>query len=458
METEEREERGSGRSQNVVHTLPRSMASVPRFLTGPLERLDPAAGVTQLVVVTADPETAVALAEAVVRMTGPSGIELIPVTSARRASRLMAGRPVLAIAGSPSDIRDLVRGSHLKLDAVKSIVLAWADEILSGHAEDIEALESVMSELPKDAARIVVTSKSEGRVNAFAERYLRRAHRDLPVDEPDGPSVPVHYVTVSATSRTTALRRLLDDLDPPSAAIVVSSDRAESEARETIELLGYTSETATVQVTRGEIAPSTYAVIFYQPPSIRAELDAAVVASPVTILALVESREVEELKRMSGDAKPLALKAPGNAAREREVAMRRELSYALDSGIATREVLALEPLLERYDGIEIAAAALRLLEKERILRHAAQSEARQAQAAPRETRPAFDRGPSSDRGSRGPSSSDRGSRGAPDRSRGPSDRFSGGERKPFGKPRGPSDRGGPRPPDKFSRGPRRDRT
>ena len=68
--------------------------------------------------------------------------------------------------------------------------------------------------------------------------------------------------------------------------------------------------------------------------------------------------------------------------------MRRELSHALDAGIATREVLALEPLLELYDGIEIAAAALRLLDRERALRQVAQAEARQAQAAPpREARP-----------------------------------------------------------------------
>jgi hypothetical protein len=315
---------------------------------------------------------------------------------------------------------------------VTSVVLAWADEILSGDAEDIEALEAVMSELPKEAARIVVTSKSEGRVNAFAERYLRRAHRDLPVDETDTTPVPVHYVTVTATNRTTALRRLLDDLDPPSAAIVVSSDRAESEAQETIKLLGYSNESSTVHVTRGEVAPSTYAVIFYQPPATRAELSAAFAASPVTILSLVEAREVEELKRMSGDAKPVALKAPANAAREKEVSMRRELSHALDAGIATREVLALEPLLERYDGIEIAAAALRLLDRERALRQVAQAEARQAQAAPpREARPSFDRGAPSDRSSRGPS-----------------DRPRGGERKSFDRPR-PSDRGDSRPPRKF---------
>ena len=123
METEEREERGSGRSQNVVHTLPRSMASVPRFLTGPLERVDPVAGGTRCWSSRRTRKPRSALAEAVLRMTGPAGIELLPVTTARRASRLMAGRPVLAVAGSARDIRDSSSGSHLKLDSIRSVVL-----------------------------------------------------------------------------------------------------------------------------------------------------------------------------------------------------------------------------------------------------------------------------------------------------------------------------------------------
>jgi hypothetical protein len=146
VETEERDERGSGRSQNVVHTLPRSMASVPQFLTGPLERIDPAEGTTQVLVITADAETAVALAEAVLGMTGPAGIELLPVTTARRAKRLMSGRPVLAAAGSPRDIRALVQGSDLKLDTVKAVVIAWADEILGSGDDEVAALELVMNE------------------------------------------------------------------------------------------------------------------------------------------------------------------------------------------------------------------------------------------------------------------------------------------------------------------------
>jgi ATP-dependent RNA helicase DeaD len=384
VETEEREERGSGRSQNVVHTLPRSMASVPLFLTGPLERIDPATGTTQVLVITPDAETAVALAEAVLRMTGPAGIELLPITTARRARRLMAGRPVLAAAGSPRDIRDLVRGSELKLDSVKAVVIAWADEVLTSGEEEVAALELVMNELPKDAARIVVTTRSEGRVNAFAERYLRRARREA-IEETAETAEPVaiQYVTVTSATRSTALRRLLDDMDPPSAAIIVASDVSEREVNALLRTLGYSEGGSAVRVSRGEIEPSTYAVIFYDAPGTHADLGRAAQAAPVSLVALVDVRELAALRRNAGGAvRPFALAAPADAARERETAMRRELSTILDTGLASREVLALEPLLERHDGIEIAAAALRLLERERALKAAAQ-EARPAHDAAR---------------------------------------------------------------------------
>lgn len=428
LDTEERDERGSGRSQNVVHTLPRSMASVPNFLTGPLERLDPTAGTTQVLVLTADAETAVALAEAVLRMTGPAGIELVPITSARRARRLLAERPVLAAAGTPRDIRDLLKGSQLKLESMKSVVLAWADEILSAGEDEVAALEAVMAEIPKDAARIVVTSRNEGRVNAFAERYLRRAHRDASTDlDENAEPIPVQYVMVSRGSRTSTLRRLLDDLDPPSAAIIVSDDDAEREVQGLLRMLGYHEGSAAVRVTRGDVEPSTYAVIFFDAPGSRAALASASGASPVALVSLVDPRELMTLKRMAGnEVRPFTLSAAGNAAREREATTRRELENVIDSGLASREVLSLEPLLERHDGIEIAAAALRLLERERSLRRA-QEESRPAPRSfgpPRDGARGFSRGADSrrseggERDARRDPRNDRGFRKAPRGERG----------------------------------------
>jgi hypothetical protein len=471
VEPERRDERGSGRSQNVVHTLPRSMTSVPAFLTGPLERVDPAAGGTQLLVLTADPESSVAIAEAVLRMTGPAGIELLPVTSARRASRLMAGRPVQAVAGTPRDIRDLLRGSHLKLDAIKSVVLAWADEILAGDPDDIEALEAVMGELPKEAARIVVTSRSEGRVNAFAERYLRRAHRDAPIaEDADASPLSVQYVTVGQASRPIALRRLLDDMDPPSAVVIAASDQAGETVHSTLKLLGYQEGSATVAVSRGDVTPSTYAVIFFEMPASRAQLAAASEAGAVATVVLVEPRELAALRRMAGgEVRPFTLAGPANSAREHEVAIRRELSGVIDSGIAAREVLALEPLLDRHDGIEIAAAALRLLERERTLRKASEFEAAVARPAParegfdrgaRDARGRGDRRPAGDRPGEvrgGAGSRDAGPRGARPREGGRDSR--GAPRRDGGERRPPRDGGDRRPPrDGFNRPPRRDRS
>jgi len=373
----EEQEAATGRSQNVVHVLPQSMDSVPRFLTAPLERVDPAARGVQLVVVTADAEAAVALAEAVLRLTGLGGIELFPVTTARRAARLIQGRPVLAVAGAPTDLADLIRGSQLKMQDVRTVVLAWVDDVLDSDAEAMSALELLMTEVPRDAARIVVTERPDARVDAFIERYLRRARRIDEREAIDGAEpVSIQYVTVSPASRAGALRRLLDELDPPSAAVVAGSDDDAVNVSNLLRVLGYTGA-GTVQVSRGEVSPNTHAVIFFGLPATRAQITTAAGANPVTLIAMVQPRDLPTLRRMAGgEVKPLTLPEAGKTARDRERTLRRELTGVLDSGVPAREILALEPLLERHDGIEIAAAALRLLERERAARKGADEAAR----------------------------------------------------------------------------------
>jgi ATP-dependent RNA helicase DeaD len=58
--------------------------------------------------------------------------------------------------------------------------------------------------------------------------------------------------------------------------------------------------------------------------------------------------------------------------------MRDELKGILEDGIISREIIALEPLLEEFDAVEIAAAALRLLERTRVQRDAAEKISRAA--------------------------------------------------------------------------------
>src|SRR5258705_12067474 len=104
-ELEEVGERATGqvsRGQNLVYTLPHTTESIAEFLTPALARIDPAAGETQVVVVTRDAETALTISETVLRLSGPAGIEVVPVTNAARPARIFKTRPRLPVPGSPS--------------------------------------------------------------------------------------------------------------------------------------------------------------------------------------------------------------------------------------------------------------------------------------------------------------------------------------------------------------------
>jgi ATP-dependent RNA helicase DeaD len=109
-------------------------------------------------------------------------------------------------------------------------------------------------------------------------------------------------------------------------------------------------------------------VIFYDVPSTRAELRAVLgtAAAVPQIVVLALPRQMSLVRSLAGGpVTPLTLSGPGAEARRRDESVRAELRAALEGGLAARELLSLEPLLENYDGVEIAAAALRLLEQER---------------------------------------------------------------------------------------------
>lgn len=382
LESEESGERTAGqtvRSQNLVYTLPYTTESIAEFLTPALARIDPGAGGTQVVVVTRDAETAITISETVLRLAGTAGIEVVPVTNASRASRLFKSRPVLAVAGPATELGALVRASLLKLDGVRTIVLSWVDDILDEGPESVAALEALLGELG-DAGRVIVARKTTPAVENLIERYARRARR-VGLAETEAPPVPenyelpiISYVTVGGSARPAALRRLLDDLNPPSSVVVARDASSTEIAKQTVRALGYHDDDATVRVTQSEFATPAHTVIFFQPPVIPAELQRVAQAKPVQIVVLAKPGEIPWLRELtSGRLAPMNLHGPERRAHDREEAVRQELRAVLAQGVPAREIISLEPLLNEFDGAELAAAALHVLEKERAQRRAAAS-------------------------------------------------------------------------------------
>ena len=367
MEQEAREAGSVTRSQNVLYVMPHDWASIAQFLEPLVERIDAGAPDVQLLVVAPDSDVAAAIGAAAVKVIGERDLQIVAATSSARAARLLKIRPAQIVTGTPSTIVELLRSAAIKLDTVRAVCIAWADELLT--RGDAPALETLMTEVPKDSARTVVTSELSAAVEEIVERYARRARKVITAaNETDAP-VAVEYVTVSQASRVATLRRVLDAVDPASALVFAREGSTRAEVSDLLRSIGYGSDG---EVKVGLVAPPSPAlVVLFDLPASRQELREASGGAARTI-ALVQPRQISSLRALAagGLVKPFTLPESGQLARDADVRTRVELRAILSEGHVGRELLALEPLLGDYDGIEIAAAVLQLLERERQARQA----------------------------------------------------------------------------------------
>jgi len=369
-----------GRSQNAAFVMPHDWTSISQFLSPLVERIDEKSRELQLVVIASDPEVAAAVTAAAVKVTSGRDIGIVAATSARRAARMIRIKPPQIIAGAPETILELLKSSAIKLDTVRTVCIAWADEIVLNDAT--APLETIMAEVPKESARTVVTSELNPQVEELLERYARRAPRvATPAPESDV-ATSLEYVTVSSNTRLSALRRLLDETDPQSAIVFARDEDSDLEVRDLLESLGYSGKSAPIRAGK-TAAPGTDLVVLFDLPASREELREAT-SSAKRSVALIQPRQLSSLRALSGGSlKSITLPESASRARGRDTKMREELRSALVGGQFGRELLALEPLLDEYDGIEIAAAALQLLDRERAERAAAPDAAAASASAPR---------------------------------------------------------------------------
>ena len=400
------------RGHNVVHLLPADWSAIPAACAQALERVDAEVGSTQALVIVADAEAAMGVSRALTATTGGT-LRIVAATGSDRTARVLRAGAAPVVVGAPSQLLALLAASALKLDALRTVVIAWVDEILAAGASG--GLDALLTDVPKDAYRVVVTAELSAPVEDFIERHARRAPRfGVPVAggaaaagavaasagppagaafrsggrPPGGLPAAVSYVLSAPSARSTALRSLLDEIDPPSAVIYVRSDDCERSVRDTLETLGYHGPAAPVRVLRGESSEHTALLVLYDLPLDGQEWRSATAGLPARVVALLVPRQLAHLRRISElPAKPISLGTSLAAAHAREEVLRMELRQELASGTPTRELLALEPLLAEFDGVALGAAALRLLERERTAR-AITMAATPSPAAPRPQTPA----------------------------------------------------------------------
>lgn len=416
MTASERETTGSVRSANLAYFLPPDWSRVARLAVPALERSTRESSTTSVLIIVPDAAAAVALARAVSPLA--NGLRVVVASSLGRGKRLLGAGAAHVVIGSPNTLAPLLSASALKLDAVKSVIFASADSMQA----DDEDLSTIMAEVPKGASRLLTALEATDSVEALLERYLHKARRvveDVAPAEPIEGAPVLRFVTV-AGSPVDGLAAVLDEVDAPSSTVIAADRVTADAARTLLGALGYT-EGGLVRVSDGDVEANSALVVSLGVPTATTWGKIAA-AQPATMVAIVAPRDREALQLLAAPTpiQPFAAKASVMRARAAEAKMRAELRTMLADGIPSREVLALEPLLGEFDGLEIAAAALRLLEKSRtgraeaiaeaearvhaVMKEAAKEAAKAAAGDDAPARPAFgarERGERSDRGDRG---------------------------------------------------------
>ena len=173
---EERAASGVARGQNQLHFVPEDAHAAAGVIQPLAERLDPGAGTTQMIVITNDVDAAAGIGSHLgPRLSEPRHLRLVSATHGRRALRVLRRAPAHILIATPEVLVELMQSAAVKLDEGRVAVLAWIDDLDS---RGTEALEAVMTEVPKDAARIIIASGPMPGVEPIVERYARRARRE----------------------------------------------------------------------------------------------------------------------------------------------------------------------------------------------------------------------------------------------------------------------------------------
>jgi ATP-dependent RNA helicase DeaD len=201
---------------------------------------------TRALVLVPTRELAMQVAEAIHKYARDSGIKVLPVyggASMQQQIRALERGAGIVVA-TPGRALDLLRRQSLDLSTVEQLVLDEADEMLDmGFAEDLEQL---LAETPADRQTALFSATMPARIEAIAQKHLKTPSRITIAREKTAagkaPRVRQVAYVVTRANKPTALQRVLDSENPPSALVFCRTRLAVDTLVENLEAHGYRAE------------------------------------------------------------------------------------------------------------------------------------------------------------------------------------------------------------------------
>jgi ATP-dependent RNA helicase DeaD len=278
-------------------------------------------------------------------LTQDTGTRVQVAHGTARAMRRLKSDAVDLLITTPEAALRLLGRSALSVDAIAALVLAWPESWA-----DEDAITPLMQDLSKETQRVIYTAAAE-RVDAFVERYARRASPARAPGLDQGPTGPVRTVSAPWSRRVAAVADVVEMLDPASM-VIWTLDRSYHAA--IAQAVGLSE--SELRLATGD-APKAETILAFDLPT-GARLQQLAEAGEVVML--IPPGTESYAAQIAKPQRPIALPGVVDAVTSRASEQRTAIVRTLEGGITDRAILTLAPLFERHDPTAVAAALFEL--------------------------------------------------------------------------------------------------
>jgi ATP-dependent RNA helicase DeaD len=209
-----------------------------------LQRLDTDNAAVQALVLTPTRELAIQVAEAIhtygKRMTH---VRALPVYGgspmSQQIRRLTTG--VHVVVGTPGRVMDHLRRGTLTFDALRTVILDEADEMLRmGFIDDVEW---ILGQMPGDRQTALFSATMPPRIKRIAERHLRHPDRiEIERTPLTMPVIEQRYLNVAERQKLDTLTRVLEVETAAATLVFVRTKTNAADVSERLQARGYAAE------------------------------------------------------------------------------------------------------------------------------------------------------------------------------------------------------------------------
>ncbi|MFZ5649755.1 MAG: DEAD/DEAH box helicase [Bacillota bacterium] len=353
-------------------------------------------GSVQALVVTPTRELAIQVAEEISRIGRYRRVRTLPIYGGESIDRQIRvlRQGVQVVIGTPGRLLDHLRRRTLNLDSVRMLVLDEADEMLDmGFIEDVEA---ILQATPEERQALLFSATMPKEVLDLARRYLKNPeYITVSKESITVPQIDQIYYETKDRTKLETMARLLDALDITKAIVFCRTKkgvddlvaRMEARAYPVAGLHGDMSQhqrnqvmrrfknnqievlVATDVAARGLDIENVSHVINYDLPQ---DVEFYVhrigrtgrAGKTGTAITLVTPRDYGQIKLIEKLTKTRIrrehLPEPADVAERQKEGLKERLRMIIEEGKLGYFRTLINPLLDDYDPVDIAAAALKM--------------------------------------------------------------------------------------------------